>query len=49
MDLDTRLEQLGLGRQVGQRGRLAVNGAPLFDVDGTSAIDGLAHQVENAA
>ena len=48
-DLDAGLELLGLGRQVGELGRLAVDGFPAGGVDGPAAVDRLADQVEDAA
>ena len=48
-DLDARLEQLGLGRQVGDRGRIAVDRPPLVDLDRAAVVDGLAQQVEDAS
>ena len=48
-DLDAGLEQLGLGRQLGERRRLAVDRPGLRGVDRAAAVDRLAEQVEDAA
>src|SRR5215470_8818216 len=44
-DLDARIEQLGLRRQVLEVGRLVVDGAPVLDLDRPQAVDRLADQV----
>ena len=47
--LDAGLEDFRLRRQVGHRRRLAVDGPMVLGLDGAAAVDGLAHQVEDAA
>ena len=48
-DLDPGLEQLGLGRQLVELGRLAVDGPTLGHLHRAQVVDGLTHQVEDAA
>ena len=48
-DLDAGLEHLGLGRQVGDRRRIAMDRPALLGVDRTATVDRLAQQVEHAA
>ena len=48
-DLDTRLEDLGGGRLVDERGRLCMDGAELVALDGAALVDGLANDVHDAA
>src|SRR5690606_21420141 len=48
-DLDARLEDLGLGGEVGELRRLAVDGAVVGGVDGAAVVDRLAEEVEDAA
>ena len=48
-DLDAGLEQLGLGREVVELRRLAVDRPALRGVDRPAAVDRLAEQVEDAA
>ena len=48
-DLDARLEHLGRGGLVLERGRRAVDGVARLRLDGALAVDGLAEHVEHAA
>ena len=48
-DLDAGLEEFGLGRQLGERRRLAVDRPAFRGVDRAAAVDRLAEQVEDAA
>ena len=48
-DLDARFEQLGLGRQVAERRRIAVDRPMFVGVDRTAAVDRVADDVEHAA
>ena len=48
-DLDARFEQLHGGRLLFEGGRAAVDGPMLFRLDGLSAVDGLAEDVEHPA
>jgi hypothetical protein len=47
--LDARLQDLGLGVQLGELRRLVVDRPPGRGVDGSPLVDGLAEQVEHAA
>ena len=48
-DLDARFEQLGLRREIAERGRVAVDRPVLFGIDRAAAIDRVARDVEHAA
>ena len=48
-DLDAGFEHFGLGREVGDRRRIAVDRPALLGVDRTAAVDRLAEQIEHAA
>ncbi len=48
-DLDAGFEELGLGREVAERGRLAVDRPVFVGIDRTAAVDRVAGDVEDAA
>src|SRR5205085_1678585 len=48
-DLDASFEDFGLGGEIDEIGRLAMDGAAGLDIDGAAIVDGVAKKIENAA